>query len=72
MPQIANSTPTTPPRQANKTLSVSNWRTMRSRAAPRLSRKAISRLRTVARASRRLAIFAHPIVRMSPTSVIRT
>jgi hypothetical protein len=44
---------------------------IRNRPAPKLSRSAISRFRTDARASRRLAIFAHAMVRISPTSVSR-
>ena len=72
MPQIAKSTPRTPPRDASTTLSVSNCRTTRSRLAPTLSRNAISRRRAAARASSRFAIFAHAIARINPTSSIRT
>ena len=44
---------------------------IRSRPAPKLSRSAISRFRTVARAKRRLAMFADAMQRISPTSVSR-
>ena len=59
MPQTANATPSMPPSAASSTLSVRSWRMIRNRPAPRLSRSAISRLRAAARASRRLAMFAH-------------
>src|ERR1035437_3694458 len=49
MPQYATSNPSSAPTKESITLSVSNWRTMRQRPAPRLNRTAISRLRAAAR-----------------------
>jgi len=47
-----------PPIRESSKLSVSNWRTMRVRAAPRAERLANSRLRDVARTRSRLATLA--------------
>ena len=44
--------PRSPPASASKMLSVSNWRTMRRRPAPKATRKAISLRRVVARDSK--------------------
>ena len=53
---------------ASSRLSVSNCRMMRRRDAPMASRMPISRWRATARASSRLATFAHPIIRMRPNA----
>ena len=53
---------------ASNRLSVSNCQMMRRRDAPIASRMPISRWRATARASSRLATFAHPIIRMRPNA----
>ena len=53
---------------ASTRLSVSNCQMMRRRDAPIASRMPISRWRATARASSRLATFAHPIIRMRPNA----
>ena len=72
MPPQASASPAAPPITASSTLSVSNWRTRRPRPAPRLSRSAISRSRTVARASIRLATLTTAISSTSPTAPAST
>ena len=57
-----------PPITDSVTLSVNSCRTMRPRPAPIAARSAISRLRAVARTSRRLATFAHAISSTKPTA----
>jgi hypothetical protein len=57
-PAKPSAKPKTPPVTESKTLSVSSWRTMRMRLAPRAERTASSRLRPVARTSSRLATLA--------------
>ena len=52
----------------SSTLSVSSCRTIRPRPAPMAARTDISRARAVARASNRLATFAHAISRTSVTA----
>ena len=68
MPTMPSASPSTPPSSDSTTLSVSSCRTMRPRPAPIAARIAISRLRTVARTSSRLATFAQA---MSRTKVDR-
>ena len=53
-------------------LSVSNWRTIRSRLAPIANRIATSRRRAAAFANNRLATFAHAISRTAPTTALRS
>ena len=53
---------------ASSRLSVSSCQMMRRRDAPIASRMPISRWRATARASSRLATFAHPIIRMRPNA----
>ena len=53
-------------------LSVSSWRTMRPRSAPKALRMATSRCRVPARASNRLATLAHAINSTSATAAART
>ena len=57
----ASARPSTPPVPVTTRLSVSSCRSTRSRPAPSAMRTAISRRRTIARASRRLVRFAHAI-----------
>jgi len=57
-PHFAKSRPNAPPITARSRLSVSNCPISRARLAPSAVRIAISRSRTVARASNRLATFA--------------
>ena len=57
----AMQTPRAPPMPANTRLSVIKWRTRRSRPAPIAVRTAISRRRSIARASRRFARLAQAI-----------
>ena len=59
---------TTADTSASTRLSVSNWKMMRRRDAPTASRMPISRWRATARASSKLATFAHPIIRMRPNA----
>jgi len=56
---------------ARRTLSVSIWRIMRPRPAPRAARTAISFCRDAPRASIRLATFAHAISSTQPTAASR-
>ena len=49
------------PRPESTKLSVSSWRAMRQRVAPRATRRDISRVRAVARANNKLATFAQAI-----------
>ena len=70
-PHQASSSPNAPPRAASVTLSVSIWRISRARVAPTAARMAISRSRTVARASSRLATFTHAISSTKPTAPAR-
>jgi len=67
-PHTAPRSPSVPPIAAITTLSVSSWRTMRARPAPRARRIAISRCRTDDRASRRLATLAHAMRSTQPTA----
>ena len=69
---IATSKPSNPPPSERMTLSVSNWRITRRRPAPRLRRIAISRLRAVALASSKFAMFAHAMKRIRPTMDMST
>jgi hypothetical protein len=61
MPTTPSARPNRPPSSDSTRLSVISWRAMRPRAAPIAARIAISRWRTVARTSSRLATFAHAI-----------
>ena len=65
-PEAPMARPSTPPANESSTLSVRSWRTIRPRPAPIAARIAISRDRTPARASSRLATFAQA---MSSTAV---
>ena len=67
-PAAPRARPRTPPHPASSTLSVSSWRTTRPRAAPIAERTANSRWRPAARASSRLATFAHAISSTSATA----
>ena len=60
--------PSAPPISESTRLSVSSWRMMRRRPAPSAERTASSRVRTVARASSRLATFAQQISSTKPTT----
>jgi hypothetical protein len=64
---FATISPSSPPAVDSNTLSVSNWRTIRIRAAPSAERIANSRVRAVARAINRLATFEHAINSTTPT-----
>ena len=66
MPATPRARPSAPPIAASTRLSVSSWRTIRSRPAPTAVRSAISRLRPSARTSCRLATLAHAISRTRP------
>ena len=66
MPTAARAMPSGAEAAPSKTLSVSSWRTIRPRPAPRAARTDISRARAVARASSRLATLAQA---MSSTRV---
>ncbi len=70
--QAESSKPVPPPRSASIMLSVSVWRTRRARPAPSARRIAISFCRPVARASSRLATFAHAMRSTRPTIAINT
>ena len=67
-PQKARTIPAAPPASANKTLSVSICRTSRRRPAPSAARIAISLVREVLRASKRLATLAQAMRRTSATA----
>ena len=71
-PRYPSSRPPAPPMAASSKLSVSNWRRIRPRPAPRASRTLISRCRCEPRASSRLAMFAHASNSTNPVSVIST
>ena len=62
--------PAPAPASDSSRLSASNWRTSRPRPAPIETRTAISCDRLDARASRRLATFAHAISSTNPTIAI--
>ena len=64
--------PITPDTTANMRLSMSNWRSSEARVAPRLSRTAISRARSRARARKRFATFTHAINSRIATTAITT
>ena len=68
--QNASKMPITPATAASSRLSVSNWRTSRSRDAPSDNRIAISRCLCVARESKRFATLAQAISRTNPTTTI--
>jgi hypothetical protein len=63
--------PTRPPAVANRTLSVSNWRTMRARPAPRAARVASSFSRAMLRASSRLATLTDAMINTKPMPASR-
>ena len=67
-PQTASSNPAAPPTSPSSALSVSNWRPMRHRLAPRAHRIAISLSRAAECASNRLATFAQAIKSTQPTA----
>ena len=67
----ASARPSTPPVPVTTRLSVSSCRSTRSRPAPSAMRTAISRRRTIARASRRLVRFAHAINSTLPRRTAR-
>ena len=69
--QRASSRPHTPPSTASSVLSTSNCRMTPARPAPSASRIAISGRRAAARASNRLAVFAHAISSTTPTIASR-
>ena len=71
MPRVPITSPAAPPASDSTTLSVSSWRTIRARLAPSADRMAISRWRTLARTSSRLATFAHAISRTKLTAPAR-
>ena len=58
----------TVPAAASTRLSIMSWRISRQRLAPSAARTATSRSRALARASSRLAMFAHVISRTRPTA----
>ena len=64
----ARNNPSNPPVNESTTLSVNNCRTTRMRLAPSAARMAISLCRDIARASSRLATFAHAIKSTQPTA----
>ena len=70
--QDASQSPATLPAIERTTASVSSWRTMRARDAPRARRTAISRRRDVPRPSSRLATLAQAIASTNPTAASRT
>jgi len=67
-PANASSHPNRPPAEDRTALSTRSWRIMRVRPAPIAIRIEISRDRTAARASSRLATFAHAISNTNPTA----
>ncbi len=69
--QRATMTPSTPPIIESARLSVRSWRISRRRPAPSAARSDISRLRETARASWRLATFAHAMSSTTPTNPSR-
>ena len=68
----AIATPAAPAQSASTRLSASNPRTIRRRVAPSAARMAISRSRSAARASSRLATFAQAISSRKPTDASNT
>src|SRR5262249_8956257 len=72
IPHAEKPTPSKPPNEESKTDSVKSCRTTRRRAAPILSRTAISRRRAVERASKRFAMLAQAIARMRATIAMST
>ena len=60
--------PSVPPIADSTTLSVTSWRTILRRPAPSAARTASSRVRAVARASRRLATLAQQMSSTKPTT----
>ena len=69
---IALKPPAMVPAAASTRLSTRTWRTRRRRDAPSAARTAISRARTVARASSRLATLRHAVTSRSATAPSRT
>ena len=67
-PAYARPRPATPATNASSTLSTSSCRTMRHRVAPIETRTAISRERSAARASSRLATFAQAMSSTNATA----
>src|SRR5215472_9820900 len=67
-PTLANMTPSSPPARPRSALSVRLCRTKRPRLAPSATRMANSRSRETARASIKLATFAHAISSTRPTA----
>ena len=72
VPQSASNIPAAPPRMESNALSVSNWRKIRARLAPRAARMPISFSRAVARARRRLATLTQAIRSTQPAAASRT
>ena len=68
----ARRNPSAPPPSANRRLSVSIWRTNRSRVAPRAVRTAISFWRVAARETSSVAMFAQAIKSTKDTAAIKT
>ena len=68
MPSQAKPSPRTLPSSASSKLSVSNWRMIRARRAPRAARSAISFSRVVASESRRFATLAQAMSNTKPTA----
>jgi hypothetical protein len=75
VPAIATANPSAPPSTDSSRLSDSTWPIRLRALAPSARRTAISRRRTIARASSRLATFAQPISRTAAaaaTSIIKS
>ncbi len=70
--QCALRTPSRPPTDASRRLSVSSCLTTRPRPAPKVDRMASSRPRAPARASVRFATLTQPIMRTRPTATTST
>ena len=70
MPTQASAMPSGAETAPSSRLSVSSWRMMRPRPAPRAARTDISRARAVARASSRLATLAQAISSTKVTAPI--
>jgi hypothetical protein len=66
---MASSTPTKPPSEASKMLSVNSCRMTRTRPAPMLSRTAISRRLAADLASSRFAVLAQASSRIKATTI---
>src|SRR5207253_2557117 len=71
VPPHERNTPTIPPSTERGKVSVTSWRMIRPRPAPRAVRTATSVLRDAARASNRPATFAHPMIRTNATAPCR-